>query len=600
MVAPSDPDATRDGDSHDCDSHDGDSGTVDAGPRSRMRDSLPPWVHRGVGARVGVDVRALAAFRVSLGLLVLADLLLRARELRTFYTDAGVLPRSSLAASYPLFAEVSLHAQTGSAAGQAVLFAVAAVLAVALAVGYRTRFVTVVVLGLHASLYARNPYVLNGGDGLLVLGLFLGAFLPLGRRWSVDAVRRDRGGGSDPDRHGRADEAGQAAGRALDAEQEVGGTLGAEQDTGGALAAEQDAGGPLDAVGDADRVTTLATATLLLQLVIVYAANALFKLRSDAWTSGQAVQYVLELEQFSILIGPYLAGFPRLSTLLTWLWFGMLWGAPLLVLATGRLRVAVVVAFAAAHLGMLLTMRLGFFPLVVWALLALYLPGSVWDRLERRLRAWSLDAAGTRAAAAFLARGPALAARRLPRRPVAVRRRSRPAGTTASSLRRAGRAMAIAILVVALVASVVWPAAALGAGEGTPLEDVGPGDYTWTLFAPNTPSHVVWFVAPVTLSSGTQVDGIGGGPVEWAEPADAADAYPGPLWHRYLMEVRWSAARHRPALAGYLCRRVAARTGEQPTEVAIYVLERPVAAAGGGDASRSELGRYDCRAVSPV
>ena len=45
--------------------------------------------------RFGIDTRSLAAFRISLGLLILADLALRSRNLRAFYTDFGVLPRSA-------------------------------------------------------------------------------------------------------------------------------------------------------------------------------------------------------------------------------------------------------------------------------------------------------------------------------------------------------------------------------------------------------------------------------------------------------------------------------------------------------------------------
>src|SRR5215210_7563587 len=45
---------------------------------------------------LGADLRSLAAFRVALALLVLADLFNRARDLTAHYTDAGVMPRVSL------------------------------------------------------------------------------------------------------------------------------------------------------------------------------------------------------------------------------------------------------------------------------------------------------------------------------------------------------------------------------------------------------------------------------------------------------------------------------------------------------------------------
>lgn len=95
-----------------------------------------------VARRFGIDSRALAAFRISLGALLLADLLLRARDLTAFYTDAGVLPRALLREQFPTFARVSLHAVSGSLWLQALLFLVAGGAALALLLGYRTTLAT--------------------------------------------------------------------------------------------------------------------------------------------------------------------------------------------------------------------------------------------------------------------------------------------------------------------------------------------------------------------------------------------------------------------------------------------------------------------------
>jgi len=114
--------------------------------------------------------------RVALGVVLLVDLALRARNLTAFYTDAGVLPRSLLAESYPR-ARFSLYAVSGASPTLALPSGVpvgspvavpliAAVAATALAIGYRTRTATAVSLVLLASLQARNPFVLNAGDTL--------------------------------------------------------------------------------------------------------------------------------------------------------------------------------------------------------------------------------------------------------------------------------------------------------------------------------------------------------------------------------------------------------------------------------------------------
>ena len=93
------------------------------------------WRRRLVAAvrrRFAIDARALAGFRIAVAALVGGDVAFRARSLRAFYTDAGVLPRSALAAEYPTLAALSLHALSGSVAVQAVLFAATALAALAL------------------------------------------------------------------------------------------------------------------------------------------------------------------------------------------------------------------------------------------------------------------------------------------------------------------------------------------------------------------------------------------------------------------------------------------------------------------------------------
>ena len=121
---------------------------------SKMRET----VRVGVRRRLGIDTRALAAFRVALGLVVLVNLAARTRDLRAFYTGDGAVPLSAVQ-GYTTLSRYSLYALSDSFAFVGFLFAVTAVFAVALVIGYRTRLASV------------------------------GVFLPLGARWSVDASR---------------------------------------------------------------------------------------------------------------------------------------------------------------------------------------------------------------------------------------------------------------------------------------------------------------------------------------------------------------------------------------------------------------------------
>src|SRR6187399_332832 len=87
----------------------------------------------------GIDTRALAVFRIGLGLMLLYDLYSRSLNMTAHYTDAGFMPRDRLVGGWssPLF--YSFHNYGGTWSSQVVLFVVAAVFALLLMVGYRTR-----------------------------------------------------------------------------------------------------------------------------------------------------------------------------------------------------------------------------------------------------------------------------------------------------------------------------------------------------------------------------------------------------------------------------------------------------------------------------
>src|SRR5918998_3871916 len=88
---------------------------------------------------LGIDIRSLALLRIGAACLLLADLAYRLPDLEAHYTDFGVLPRSTLIEEFgPIMGHPSLHLMTGSSWGQAGLFLLAAVFALALLVGYRT------------------------------------------------------------------------------------------------------------------------------------------------------------------------------------------------------------------------------------------------------------------------------------------------------------------------------------------------------------------------------------------------------------------------------------------------------------------------------
>lgn len=146
------------------------------------------WMSHPAWERVfGIDFRALSAFRIFLGITLLVDLVLRSRDITLFYSEDGLLPVSILREQYNARGHWSVHTLHGAAAYQAVLFVLAALSALALTLGFRTRWATIASWFFCASLHSRNPLILNSGDVLLLMLLFWSMFLPLGRRWALDA-----------------------------------------------------------------------------------------------------------------------------------------------------------------------------------------------------------------------------------------------------------------------------------------------------------------------------------------------------------------------------------------------------------------------------
>lgn len=139
---------------------------------------------------VGLDLRSLAAFRIAIALFVLYDLATRAVDLSAHYSDAGALPRNWVVPYFSIlpayrdwnWSGLSVHMLSGSALVIGLIFALHALAAIAMMVGYRTRLATFIVWFLMCSLHTRNPLVLSVGDEVLRVLLFFALFLPLSSR----------------------------------------------------------------------------------------------------------------------------------------------------------------------------------------------------------------------------------------------------------------------------------------------------------------------------------------------------------------------------------------------------------------------------------
>lgn len=303
---------------------------------------------RAAAPFVGVDLRALAAFRIGLGFCVLWDVLQRATTLRAHYTDAGILSRAEVLHYFAWLHEwpIAPHLMGGSTAFQSGLFLVHALAALALIVGYRATAAALLAWWLTSSVQLRNLYIGGGFDALLRMLLLWAVFLPIAARWSLDR------------------------------------------------SAPETARPPSSSSPQAS-VASIGTVALWAQMLIVYLAAGLAKAENELWWSGGALQLVLHDEAFATSMGAALAGWPALCRIGTWTVLGAELLGPLLLIACGplpRLRLAVLAGLIAMNIGFGLTLAVGPFPWIATVGLLAFVPAMFWDGAERRIAATRLRA----------------------------------------------------------------------------------------------------------------------------------------------------------------------------------------------------------------
>jgi predicted DCC family thiol-disulfide oxidoreductase YuxK len=288
-----------------------------------------------------------------LALVLIVDLARRVRWVRDLYTNAGLLPNHTMlwrpwqARQFSFFFMASLPEET------AVLFVIALLCFFFLLIGWRTRLFHVLSFVMTTSLHERNLIAENGGTVALATLMVWTAFLPMGRRFSVDALLaslRAR-------RHEQPDD----------------------------LSPER-----LPPPDDRPAVS-LAVLAVLVQLAAIYWFN--YKAKSGAtWRSGTAVHYVLQQERIVTALGVWLRQHLSFATskLLTQATLGIEAVSPVLILTPifwRQARALAILALTGLHVGFALLINLGIFS---WAMIAYYpllIDAAFWDSLSRGWRA---------------------------------------------------------------------------------------------------------------------------------------------------------------------------------------------------------------------
>ncbi len=301
-----------------------------------------------------MDLRSLAVFRMALGLLILWDLLWQRWPCLHAHYSGGVMDPALLAdESRMLGWFLSLHQLFPDPTALHTLFAVQALLAVALIAGWRTWVIAPLNWLLLCSLQAANFFVLDGGDALLRLMLLFGCFLPLGARWSLDARRRQS-----------------------------------------------------PALTTLPPVFLPAAACLMLQVAAVYWFSVFFK-TDPMWTqSYDLLYYAFHTPLYAKAPALFLAGYPALLKVVTFLvyWWEVLGPLWVLVMASKpRLRLAGIGVFWLFHFMIFLSFGLEVFSFACMTGWVVFVPGKLWDRFNHETRTAPSSAAVQKPSRALLA-----------------------------------------------------------------------------------------------------------------------------------------------------------------------------------------------------
>lgn len=300
-----------------------------------------------------VDRRTLGLTRIALGFLLLMDLFRRTPDWLSMFSTKGVLP-SQVILARPQSDGFTFFTAFNSPGELWCLWAVGLVTYVCLLFGYKTKVAQVVALFYVSSMNGRVLLIENGGYVVQNLLLLWTCFMPLGDRFSVDALlaswrrRRERTEADLNDRTGLFDERQLAP------------------------------------------CHSFAMTAVLLQISAVYFFNVVHK-TGPAWSDGTAVHFVLYNDR---MITPLLASVRDyapfwLIQLLTRGTLAIEAGLVLLLLsplAVVWARRGVFFGMNALHLGFGMSFTLGPFAWSCCTFSTLMIRGEDWDLCARMMR----------------------------------------------------------------------------------------------------------------------------------------------------------------------------------------------------------------------
>jgi uncharacterized membrane protein YphA (DoxX/SURF4 family) len=267
----------------------------------------------------------MALFRIALGLLLVFWTIALAPDLKAFFTEEGLRPPpNSSGWLWNVFEVLGEHTAVY------VVWALLLVASICLVLGLFTRVAAVVAFLAVLSFERQNEWVFNSGDFLIRNMCFYLALMPSGAALSLDRLRRHR-----------------------------------------------------DRFWEFPLRAPWALRLVQIQLSVVYIATVWAKLRGDTWNDGTAVSYALRVEDLMRFQFPsavteslFLSNLLTFGTLFTEASIGILvWNR--------RARPWVLVAGVLLHLGIELTLDVGFFSLAMFVLYLSFVSPEASERFVR-------------------------------------------------------------------------------------------------------------------------------------------------------------------------------------------------------------------------
>jgi hypothetical protein len=296
------------------------------------------------------DPRSVGLARIGLGCLLFYDLFRRISGIPTWYTNEGLLPNHAVLWRPDSEYLFSFFFAASTAGEVAVLFALVALVYFFFLIGWHTRLFHILSFICMVSVHSRGTFLENGGDVAQNLLCGWTLFLPMGRRFSVDAVRAALRARREREVHELAD-----------------------RDAWRAPAARP--------------VVSLAVLAILLQVSVIYYFNAVHK-HGWTWREGKAIHYVLYQERMVTWFGLFVRKHMTLplSMVLTYLTLIIEISAPFLILnpvLRYRTRSIAIVLFPALHVAFAAFLNLGQFSFNMMGYFPLMLSQLDWNLINR-------------------------------------------------------------------------------------------------------------------------------------------------------------------------------------------------------------------------